>query len=32
MEPPETLSRLLDLLNQTVEPIVLGDEGSSKKK
>ena len=32
MEPPETLSRLLDLLNQTVEPIVLGEETSSKKK
>jgi hypothetical protein len=32
MEPPETLSRLLDLLNQTVEPIVLGEESSNKKK
>ncbi len=26
MQPPETLSRLLDLLNQTVEPIAIGDK------
>jgi hypothetical protein len=32
MDAPETLSRLLDLLNQSVEPITLGDEGSSNKK
>jgi hypothetical protein len=33
MDPPETLSRLLDLLNKTVEPIALGgDSGTNKKK
>jgi hypothetical protein len=32
MEPPETLSRLLDLLNQTVEPITIGEDDSKKSK
>ncbi len=31
MDAPETLSRLLDLLNQCVEPITLGEESSNSK-